>query len=78
MKKITVLAVAALFVATSFSSCKKCVTCSFSGSTSTDFTFASSILAGSATIALANGNDLISSFETKKEGLSDDFSIFDE
>ncbi len=32
------------------------------GTTTTDITFASSILANSATVALANGNDLISSF----------------
>ena len=37
MKKITLLAAAALIVATSFSSCKKCITCSFSGSTSTEY-----------------------------------------
>lgn len=37
MKKITLLAAAALIVATSFSSCKKCVTCTVGGSTTPEF-----------------------------------------
>ncbi len=38
MKKLSLLAVAALVVAVSFSSCKKCVTCTYSdGSSSTEY-----------------------------------------
>ena len=37
MKKLSLLAVAAIVVAVSFSSCKKCVTCTYSDGTSDEY-----------------------------------------